>query len=237
MANDRSFYLKKHGIKPEHILAVYCKDRKAVLCFDDGEALTTSLRFNEIYAFLQADKYEIVSRGVALRRDGIAAISNDGIYTMIDGNTFQGRKRCLKAHKDLRKELNLETNNKDGSTNNSLPLSLLEKCSVLDDLPLAFCVIELVFDKDGHGIDFIFRYCDKQMEILEGLPLDKMLGHSFYEIFKNGDKKWLVAYADVALNGVQRIIKDYSPEIEKTLSIHCYQPSQGYCACLLQILE
>ena len=122
MANDRSFYLKKHGIKPEHILAVYCKDRKAVLCFDDGEALTTSLRFNEIYAFLQADKYEIVSRGVALRRDGIAAISNDGIYTMIDGNTFQGRKRCLKAHKDLRKELNLETNNKDGSTNNSLPL-------------------------------------------------------------------------------------------------------------------
>lgn len=237
MATDRSFYLKKHGIKPEHILAVYCNDRKAILCFDDGETLNTTLRFNEICAFLPDDKYEIISRGIALRRDGIAAISNEGIYTMIDGNTFQGRKRSLKAHKVLRKELCLETNGKDELHTNSLPLSLLEKCSVLDDLPLAFCVIELVFDKEGHGIDFIFRYCNKQMEVLEGLPLEKMIGHSFYEVFKNGDKKWLVAYADVALNGVQRIIKDYSPEIEKTLSIHCYQPAQGYCACVLQILE
>jgi len=50
---------------------------------------------------------------------------------------------------------------------------------------------------------------------------------------KNGDKKWLISYADVALNGVQRTLYDYSPEIGKNLTIYCYQPQPGYCACVL----
>ena len=33
----------------------------------------------------------------------------------------------------------------------------------MDEMPLAYCVIELVFDEDGHGVDFIFRYCTKEM--------------------------------------------------------------------------
>ena len=114
-----------------------------------------------------------------------------------------------------------------------LSQSFLEKCSILDEMQLAYCVIELVFDENGHGLDFIFRYCNKEMERLEGVPIENMLNHSFYEVFKNGDKKWLVAYADVALNGVKRTIRDYSPEIGKTLTIHCYQPEPGYCACVL----
>lgn len=64
-------------------------------------------------------------------------------------------------------------------------------------------------------------------------PQEKMLNHSFYEVFKNGDKKWLITYADVALNGSTRIIHDYSPEIGKDLTIHCYQPEVGFCACVL----
>ena len=53
----------------------------------------------------------------------------------------------------------------------------------------------------GRGLDFIFRYCNAEMANVEGVPVEEMLDHSFYEIFRNGDKKWLVAYADVALNG------------------------------------
>lgn len=47
------------------------------------------------------------------------------------------------------------------------------------------------------------------------------------------NKKWLVAYADVALNEVKRTIRDYSPEIGKTLTIYCHQPEPGYCAYVL----
>ena len=113
------------------------------------------------------------------------------------------------------------------------PLSFFEKCSILDDMPVAYCVIELVFDADGHGVDFVFRYCNKHMEVVEGIPVEEMLNRSFYEVFKNGDRKWLISYADVALNGVQRTLHDYSPEIDKNLTIYCYQPQPGYCACVL----
>ena len=104
---------------------------------------------------------------------------------------------------------------------------------ILDDMPVAYCMIELVFDADGHGVDFVFRYCNKHMEVVEGIPVEEMFNRSFYEVFKNGDRKWLITYADVALNGVQRTLYDYSPEIDKNLTIYCYQPQPGYCACVL----
>ena len=113
------------------------------------------------------------------------------------------------------------------------PLSFFEKCSILDDMPVAYCVIELVFDADGHGVDFVFRYFNKHMEVVDGIPVEEMLNRSFYEVFKNGDRKWLISYADVALNGVQRTLHDYSPEIDKNLTIYCYQPQPWYCACVL----
>ena len=99
------------------------------------------------------------------------------------------------------------------------PLGLLEKCTLWDKIPLAFCVIELVFDEKGHGV--------------EGIPISEMINRSFYEVFENGDKKWLVTYADVALNGNKHTLTDYSPEIDKHLTIYCYQPIPGYCACIL----
>lgn len=138
----------------------------------------------------------------------------------------------MSVHRKLRKTLFPE------SLHNSSeafvpPLGFYEKCSILDHMPIAYCVIELVFDENGHGIDFIFRYCNQHMEVVEGVPKEEMLDHSFYEVFKNGDKKWLVAYADVALNGSTRTIHDYSPEIDKHLTIHCYQPEAGFCACVL----
>ena len=95
------------------------------------------------------------------------------------------------------------------------------------------CIIELVFDAEGHGVDFVFRYCNDEMAVVEGVPVSEMLNHSFYEVFENGDKKWLVTYADVALNGNKHILQDYSPEIDKTLTIYCFQPASGYCACVL----
>lgn len=56
-------------------------------------------------------------------------------------------------------------------------------------MPLAFCIIELVFDAEGHGVDFVFRYCNDEMAVVEGIPVSEMLNRSFYEVFENGDKK------------------------------------------------
>ena len=62
-------------------------------------------------------------------------------------------------------------------------------------MPLAFCVIELVFDEKGHGVDFVFRYCNEMMADVEGIPISEMINRSFYEVFENGDKKMLPSTA------------------------------------------
>ena len=89
----------------------------------------------------------------------------------------------------------------------------------------------------GHGVDFVFRYCNDEMAVVEGVPVSEMLNRSFYEVFENGDKKWLVTYADVALNGNKHILHDYSPEIRQD-SDHLLFSTCSWilCMCLDSIL-
>ena len=90
--------------------------------------------------------------------------------------------------------------------------------------------VELTFDAAGHGVDFVFRYCNPMMAVVEGVPVENMVNRSFYEVFPDGDRKWLVSCADTALNGSCHTLRDYSRELEQNLTIHCYQPEFGYCA-------
>ena len=227
---DLNTYFQKHGLCAENILYIHRKDRKTVIQRTDGEEFALFIPVHSILSALPESEFLSISKGIVVCRSHIVDISKDGVYTMSDGRTFQGRKRGLSSHRRLRTEIGLAGTQPE-------PLSMLEKCSLLDDMPLAFCVIELVFNAEGHGVDFIFRYCNAEMANVEGVPVEEMLNRSFYEVFRNGDKKWLVAYADVALNGTKHTLHDYSPEIDKYLTIHCYQPEPGYCACVLQVTD
>lgn len=231
--NDKinRFFISEN-INSEDIKYIVHSGKKTAIFLINGKISETWISLKDIYAFLPQDKFLNIQKGIVVNASRIVNISSDGIYTMIDGHTFQGRKRCLSEHKKIRKALGLEFY-PSPSGKYVPPLRLLEKCTLLDDMPLAFCVIELVFDENGHGVDFVFRYCNEKMAEVEGVPVSEMLNRSFYEVFKNGDKKWLISYADVALNGNNRILTDYSPEIDKHLTIYCYQPNPGYCACVL----
>ena len=99
--------------------------------------------------------------------------------------------------------------------------------------PIAVSVIELIFSDSGRGIDFIFRYCNQEMFKLEGVSIEDMLNHSLYEVFPNADKKWIVPYADVAINGTNRLVRKYSPVYHREITIQCFQPMPGFCACIL----
>lgn len=233
--NNIEKYLKKRNVEVEHILSARCeKQHNLIIRLDTDEEVICYMLMRELLEVIPEDEFLKVRKGSVIRKSGIISISDDGVYTMIDGTTFQGVKRSLKKHKVMREKLGLTRWQTDVESALPMkPLTLLEKCSILDDMPVAYCIIEIVFDENGHGLDFIFRYCNKQMEVIEGLPVEDMVDHSFYEVFKNGDRKWIVPYADVALNGGQRTLHDYSPEIDKNLIIHCYQPEPGYCACVL----
>ena len=229
MANLNTWF-QKHDLCAGNILYIYRNDHKTVICRMDGEEFSLFAPVHDVLSVLPEGEFLSISKGTVVCRSHIVNISHDGVYTMSDGRTFQGRKRGLSNHRRLRTEIGL-------TGTQPLPQNMLEKCTLLDNMPLAFCVIELTFNEEGHGVDFIFRYCNAEMANVEGVPVEEMLNRSFYEVFRNGDKKWLVAYADVALNGTKHTLRDYSPEIGKYLTIHCYQPEPGYCACVLQVTE
>ena len=225
-------FFERKNIDISNILYLTRQNPHTKITFFDGKEILTAIPVKEIAIYLPDEEFVNITKGVLLRKSQIVNISDDGLYTMTDGSVFQGRKRNISQHKQLRQALGL-SKEQDEKAEKMIPLELLEKCSILNDMPLAFCVIELVFDANGRGVDFVFRYCNEEMAVVEGIPVSEMLNNSFYEVFKNGDKKWLVIYADVALNGTKVILHDYSPEIGKDLSIYCFQPHPGYCACIL----
>ena len=225
-------FFERKNIDISNILYLTRQNPLTKITFFDGKEILTAIPVKEIAIYLPDEEFVNITKGVLLRKSQIVNISGDGLYTMTDGSVFQGRKRNISQHKQLRQALGL-SKEQDEKAEKMVPLELLEKCSILNDMPLAFCVIELVFDADGRGVDFVFRYCNEEMAVVEGIPVSEMLNNSFYEVFKNGDKKWLVTYADVALNGTKVVLHDYSPEIGKDLSIYCFQPHPGYCACIL----
>ena len=225
-------FFERKNIDIANILYLTRQNPHTKITFFDGKEILTAIPVKEIAIYLPDEEFVNITKGVLLRKSQIVNISGDGLYTMTDGSVFQGRKRNISQHKQLRQALGL-SKEQDAKAEKMIPLELLEKCSILNDMPLAFCVIELVFDANGRGVDFVFRYCNEEMAVVEGIPVSEMLNNSFYEVFKNGDKKWLVTYADVALNGTKVVLHDYSPEIGKDLTIYCSQPRPGYCACIL----
>ena len=225
-------FFERKNIDISNILYLTRQNPLTKITFFDGKEILTAIPVKEIAIYLPDEEFVNITKGILLRKSQIVNISDDGLYTMTDGSIFQGRKRNISQHKQLRQALGLSKEQNE-KAEKMIPLELLEKCSILNDMPLAFCVIELVFDANGRGVDFVFRYCNEEMAVVEGIPVSEMLNNSFYEVFENGDKKWLVTYADVALNGTKVILHDYSPEIGKELTIYCFQPHPGYCACIL----
>ena len=225
-------FFERKNIDISNILYLTRQNPLTKITFFDGKETLTAIPVKEIAIYLPDEEFVNITKGVLLRKSQIVNISDDGLYTMTDGSIFQGRKRNISQHKQLRQALGLSKEQNE-KAEKMISLELLEKCSILNDMPLAFCVIELVFDANGRGVDFVFRYCNEEMAVVEGIPVSEMLNNSFYKVFENGDKKWLVTYADVALNGTKVILHDYSPEIGKELTIYCFQPHPGYCACIL----
>ena len=166
--NDLHEWFQKNDLCPENILYLYRNDRKTVVHRMDGEEVALYAPLHSVLSALPEDMFLNISKGIVVCRSQIVDISNDGIYTMSDGRSFQGRRRGLSDHRRLRAEIR-----RVDAQLRPMSMSLLEKCSLLDDMPLAFCIIELVFNEDGHGVDFIFRYCNAEMATIEGVPVEE----------------------------------------------------------------
>ena len=201
----------------------------------DGRKIMSTMPLKSVLTCLPDLDFWSIQKGIVVAIRCVESISDDFVYTMISGTTFQGRSRNPAEHKRRRRLLHYPPPQIQAPAPKPTPseISLQDQCRILDHASVAFAVIELIFSDDGRGIDFIFRYCNQEMADLDRVPVEDMLNHSFYEVFPQADRKWIVPYADVAINGTRRVLHKYSPERSRKLVIRCFQPKPGFCACLI----
>ena len=222
-------YLRRHDIKWSDIKYILRSDGKTTIHLEDGRCEETYNTIKSLLEVLPDEEFVLVNKGVVVAKQKIISVKGN-VYTMKDGSTFKGRTHQAGGHKMNIPNVAILPPSERVVT----PETIVERFSVMDRLPIAFCIIELVFSDDGKGIDFIFRYVNNMMEEVEGKKKEEMMNRSFYEVFPNASRKWLIPYADVALNGNPRVIeKEYSGEIGSDLTIYCIQVAQNHCACML----
>ena len=201
------------------------QNNKTCIYTTDERVIKTFITVKDLFKELRPYNYICINKGTVVAKEQIKYIENC-TYHMLDGTCLEGRKRGAASHKQLNKALRHEFS-KITSTD------VCTRFSVLDNMPLAFCVIELIFNENGAGIDFVFRYCNKELLFLEKKMPEEVLGHSLYQVFPQNDKKLLAAYTDLAVNGKSYHLQTYSTRLQKQLILKCFQPVENFCACIL----
>lgn len=231
----QTFFLKNQ-IHPVHILYLCREEGKSVITMKDGKTFETYIPAKKIALLLPEEDFVSINKGIYVNRHSITNIT-DGYYTMADGRVFQGRVRTTGEHRKLQRELyrkkSAAIRKASGTSDNCSAFS--ERYAAFDELPVAVCIIELVFDEDNNPCDFMYRYGNKKLAALCDLfaPGNALIGKTFIDYFENGDPKWINAYSQTALHGGEVTISDYSEELGQNVRVYCYQPEPGLCGCIV----
>ena len=104
----------------------------------------------------------------------------------------------------------------------------------LANMPIAFCAIKVLTDKEGNPVDYLFVYSNKAHTRLEGLNEGKLAGKRYLELHEKIGKKFLQCCYEAAFHGKDHVISDYNAERERHYLIYIYPLEKGSCACMFQ---
>lgn len=214
---------RKAQIPVDDIAYVTVEGRKTKITRSDGSALRTNRSLKDIYALLPQDTFSNINRGIVISKRYVQNEKN-GLITMTDGTQFRRRVRSDRAPKPQKRPSLLPE-----LSHTPCPTSTLE--AWMDTMPMPMLIMELVY-KTG-GMDFMVRYCNREMARLEAVSPQDILNQSVALFPKIGSPKWMAIFADVAIHGGTRTIEDALEGSGQYMVLRCYQPQMGYCACVL----
>lgn len=213
------------------ILYVIMEGNNAIIHVSEEQVYHTRMTLSEIEPIL-GENFIKVKRGCLV---SVMAIHNfTDKVNLINGEELDYASR---HKKEIVKLFHSKQEEIINIFNESVSLNTIEEYheyfKVFDKLPIAFCDIEMIFDGEFNAVDWIFRYGNDALAELEMVPLDKIVGNTFSNVFPNMDSKWLRTYERSTLFGETIKIVDYSPEIDAYLDIICFPTFKGHCGCIL----
>ncbi len=213
------------------ILYVMMKGNMAYIHLADGSIIETRVTLQEFETML-GDDFIKVKRNCLVSAYAIHEIADDVI--LINGESLVYAKRnyetIIKEYHAKQKRII------SGFSKYDIPTTIEEFHDVyriFDDLPFAFTDIEMVFDEEDKAVDWRFCYGNEALARLEKIPLDKLVGHNFTEVFPSMSDTWLRLYERSTLFEELLNIVDYSPEIDTNLQIICFPTYKGHCGVIL----
>ncbi|MBR4020244.1 MAG: LytTR family transcriptional regulator DNA-binding domain-containing protein [Firmicutes bacterium] len=221
------FFLNNH-IQPTDIMYACREDRKTSICLKDGRKLETYIPMKWLITALPDGAYLHINKGVIVAASHISHISGRA-YTMADGRVFEGRVRTTGVHNTNRKILEHTVL----PSRDKIDYTIYQQFSMLDNMPLPICVVELIVDTDKHDIDFIFRYCNDALASMGNLPRETLIDRSCQDVFRMPEKEWVLAFTDTALRGKTQMIDMIQPLSGNPMQVHLFQPAKNLCACVL----
>ncbi len=104
--------------------------------------------------------------------------------------------------------------------------------TVFEQSPSAFALIH-VLRVNGEYDDFEFVYVNKGYENMSGFTVETLTGHTYSEVCGQKNEQWNSLYGGVAYTGKPVMTIQYGAEINRYVSIQCYQIVEGYCAVIV----
>ncbi len=216
---------RKAQIPVDDIAYITVEGRKTKITRSDGTAVRTNKSLREVFGALPEDTFSNINRGIVVSKRYIKDEKN-GVITMTDGTQFRRRVRSDRAPKPQKKKtIHPETPH--------IQCPAITLGQWLDQFPQPMLIMELVYGKTGSGMDFLIRYCNREMARLEGVTPQEVTEKSVSTLPNIGSAKWMAVFADVAISGSSRVIEDALEGSDKYMQLRCFQPQPGYCTCIL----
>lgn len=224
-------FLNKHSIHPDDIKYIIRENGNTAVYTLDDRVVETYLPVKDFRESLPVERFLHPNKGIIAAASQIIDVV-DGQYLMADGRTFKYRVHNSQMHDSRLLMLGRQFEQIHTVPEEQEP-SFESQFSAFDHMPIPTYVVELQMKEDSFSADFIFRYCNQAMQDTEKRSREEIVGRPFYDVIPHADPKRLVVYMDVALNGTQRTITEYDSNKQAMITVTCFQPSPGYCVCML----
>lgn len=106
-------------------------------------------------------------------------------------------------------------------------ISPLDAQNALEYMPEAFAFHEMVFDHDGHPIDYIFLAVNRVFETMTGLKGKDIIGRRVSSVIPKLDPFWVQTYGQVAMTGQPKVFENYDTQLKKWWEVSAFCPQPG----------
>ncbi len=106
--------------------------------------------------------------------------------------------------------------------------------SLINQMENGLAIHEIVLDKKGRPIDYIFLDVNPGYEKHTGLKREEVIGKTVLEILPKTEKYWIEKFGKVALTGESIAFEEYSASFDRYYSVIAYRPKEKQFAVIVQ---